>query len=417
MEGGVKMSNQMSIPAGIDDFREAREKSQYYIDKTLMIQDFLSYQDYVSLITRPRRFGKTMNMTMMRDFFDISQKSEDIFSGLAIMETEYASQLNSRPVIFLSFKGCSGANLEELKVSLAFAIKDEFIKFEKIMIDSKKVDLESNDYYEFYHLCKTFNWLVAKEEKDIRIADITIKRSLLVLTRVLRIFYDQKPLVLIDDYDQPIINATINGFLKAFSSNVYANFLGEALKGNNCIHQALLTGVQPVIDDSFNNLSFHTVADDEYANCFGFTVDETERALADHGMILNEEVKSFYDGYCIGGYDIYNPWSIHKYLAVGNLAPYWADASISAPIGRIILTANHEFQEDFEELIRDGEIESFARLKTSFYDLETPSIILWDLLVNFGYLTIESALGGGDYIVRIPNQEVKMELRKFLIIL
>ena len=236
---------------GIDDFRELRERNKYYIDKTMMIADFINYDDKVSLITRPRRFGKTLNMTMLRDFFDLNKKSEDIFSGLAIMETEYINQMNSRPVVFMSFKGCSGADLEKLKVSLAMVIKYEYFKYEEIMTNSKRVDWESNQYSEFYQIYKTFRNLVAAKDDDKKIADETLKRSLLVLTITLTNFYGQKPLVLIDEYDEPLINAHIKGFREEFSIYIYSDFLGNALKSNTDLHQAVLTGIQRVAKDNF----------------------------------------------------------------------------------------------------------------------------------------------------------------------
>ena len=133
----------LNLTTGIDDFREIKERNKYYVDKTMMISNFIKYDDKVSLITRPRRFGKTLNVTMLRDFFDINQKSEDIFSGLAIMDTEFANQINSRPVVCLTFKSCSGTNLEKLKVSLAMSIKDEYFSHLGVMRESKKVDWNS----------------------------------------------------------------------------------------------------------------------------------------------------------------------------------------------------------------------------------------------------------------------------------
>ena len=360
MKGRVgKMSNSQLIrPTGIDNFRKLREEGYYYVDKSLMIKDFLTYRKEVSLITRPRRFGKTLNMTMLREFFDINQKSEDIFSGLAIMETEYANQMNSRPVVFLSFKICSGADIEKLKVSLAMVMKDEYFKHVGVIRESKKVDWESDQYYEFYQIYKTFKRLVAAKDEDKRIDDTTLKRSLLVLIRVLSAFYGQKPFVLIDEYDQPLINAHEEGFRERFSKGIYADFLGDALKGNDFLHQALLTGIQRVAKESIfsklNNFSVYGVHSKKYAQYFGLTEEETKQIFADHGVDHSEEVKSYYDGYRIGGYDIYNPWSILSYLDEGELDSYWVNTSTNALIRELIPSASREFHEAFEKLIIDG---------------------------------------------------------------
>ena len=407
---------QLPRSTGIDDFRELREESYYYIDKTLMIQDFIRFRDKVSLITRPRRFGKTLNMTMLRDFFDINQKSEDIFSRLAIMETEFANHLNSRPIVFMSFKGCSGVDIEKLKVSLAMVIKYEYFKYEEIMTNSKRVDWESNRYSEFYQIYKALKKL-EEEDKDKEISDITLRRSLLVLTITLTNFYGQKPLVLIDEYDQPLINAHEEGFREKFSKRIYADFLGDALKSNTYLHQAVLTGIQRVAKESIfsklNNFDVYTVADNNYAHYFGFTEDETKKALVDHGMVHDEEVRNYYDGYRIGGYDIYNPWSILSYIKKKKIDSYWINTSTNVLIKELVADAGREFHEIFEKLITEGEIKIFANLEASFIELATPAT-LWGLLVNAGYLTIAQIFSRRYYLLRIPNNEVKEEFRSIV---
>ena len=408
---------QLIRPTGIDDFREIREGGYYYIDKTLMIRDFLSYRDKVSLITRPRRFGKTLNMTMLRDFLDINQESRNIFSGLAIMETGYVNQMNSRPVVCLTFKICSGADLEKLKVSLAMVMKDEYIKHMSIMNESKKVDWDSDQYYEFYQTYKAFRKLVAAEGKEKKIDDTTLKRSLVILTRTLTDFYGQKPLLLIDEYDQPLINAHGEGFREIFSKRIYADFLGDALKGNAYLHQALLTGIQRIAKESIfsklNNFSVYGVHSKKYAQYFGLTEEETKQILADHGVTHTGEVKSYYDGYRISGYDIYNPWSILSYLDEGELESHWINTSTNALIRELIPSASREFHKSFEELIIDGEVDVYVNLEASFIELDTPAT-LWGLLVNAGYLTIVESFGRRDYLLRIPNQEVKEEFRSIV---
>jgi len=409
--------NQLTNTNGIDNFRELIEEGYYYVDKTLMIRDFLRYRDKVSLITRPRRFGKTLNMTMMQEFFDINKKSEDIFSDLAIMETEHAKQMNSRPVVFMSFKVCSGANIEKLKVSLALVLKDEYFKHISILRESKKVDWESDQYFEFHQTYKAFKQLVAMKVEDRKIDDSVLKRSLLVLTRTLTNFYDQKPILLIDEYDQPLINAHTKKFRESFSEDIYADFLGDALKGNSYLHQALLTGIQRVAKESIfsklNNFSVYGVHSKKYAKYFGLTEEETKQTLEDHDVSYSEEIKSYYDGYHIGGYDIYNPWSILSYLEEGKLRSYWVNTSTNSLIRDSISMADYEFQEAFEEMILDGEVEVYVNLEASFVELEATET-LWGLLVNSGYLTIVEDLGDGIYVVQIPNREVKGEFRKIV---
>jgi len=237
-------------------------------------------------------------------------------------------------------------------------MKDEYFKHVGVIRESKKVDWESDQYYEFYQIYKTFKRLVAAKDEDKRIDDTTLKRSLLVLIRVLSAFYGQKPFVLIDEYDQPLINAHEEGFRERFSKGIYADFLGDALKGNDFLHQALLTGIQRVAKESIfsklNNFSVYGVHSKKYAQYFGLTEEETKQILADHGVEHSEEVKSYYDGYRIGGYDIYNPWSILSYLDEGELDSYWVNTSTNALIRELIPSASREFHEAFEKLIIDG---------------------------------------------------------------
>jgi len=307
-------------------------------------------------------------------------------------------------------------NLEKLKVSLAMVMKYEYFKHIGILRESKKVDWESDQYSEFYQIYKALKKL-EEEDKDKEISDATLRRSLFVLTITLTNFYGQKPLVLIDEYDQPLINAHEEGFREAFSKRIYADFLGDALKGNTYLHQALLTGIQRVAKESIfsklNNFDVYTVTDDEYAYYFGFTDDETKKALTDHRIVHDEEVRRYYDGYHIGGYDIYNPWSISCYLSKKKLIPYWANTSSNRLIKEAIPKAEKSFHIDFERLILDKEVRVSSNLETSFVELATPQT-LWGLLVNAGYLTVTKVFRSGATRVKIPNEEVKKEFREIV---
>jgi len=417
--GETTMKNKKILPIGVDDFRRLREseKEHYYVDKSLMIEDFLDYSNFVTLITRPRRFGKTLNMTMIRDFFDINQGSADIFAGLKIMETGYIDQLNSRPVIFLSFKSCSGADLEELKISLALVIKDEYFKYEEILTNSKKVDWNSNQYSEFYQICKAFKKL-EEEDKNKEISDSTLKRSLVVLTRTITNFYGQKPLLLIDEYDQPLINAHEEKFRETFSKRIYSDFLGDALKGNTNLHQALLTGIQRVAKESIfsklNNIVVYTVLNKHYAPYFGLTSEETSEILKHYDLGLTNDVKHHYDGYLFGGIEMYNPWSILGYANEGMLKNYWLKTSTNMLIKESVLDADEDFHRTFEKLIKDGEVDITLNLEASFAELPRADT-LWGLFVNAGYLTVISEdYAFYSFVVRIPNDEIKTEFKEIV---
>ena len=391
------------LAIGIDDFREIREQGYYYVDKTLMIKDFLMYKNKVALITRPRRFGKTLNMTMIRDFFDITQDSLSIFSGLAIMDTEYADRINSTPVISISFKGCSGTTVEAIRASVAMEILKEYVKYE---VHLKEVDREQWVYELFFKTLKSL--------KEETISETNLKYSLSSLLEALHTFYGIRPIILIDEYDNPIIEAHRCGYRAEFT-DFYASFLTHALKGNPHLGQALLTGIQRVAKESIfsklNNPVICTVLDSEYACYFGLTEAETGELLEDYDLELNEEVKAYYDGYCFAGIDIYNPWSILNYAQRKMLKPYWLKTSTNALITESVLEANHIFHRNFKKLIEHETVKVTLNLEASFAELPRADT-LWGLFVNAGYLTVTDV----DYrlkrfTVRIPNDEIVDEFK------
>ena len=405
------------LPIGKDDFRRIRESGDYYVDKTLMIKDFIKYKNEVSLITRPRRFGKTLNMTMLRDFFDIEQQSRGIFDGLQIMETEYAELINTVPVIHLSLKNCSGKTVEELEIGLAMVVMDEYFKHINIFLEAKKIDWESNQYYEFYQIYKAFRKLIKTKEEEKKIDRTVLERSLFVLIRTLEIFYDEKPLLLIDEYDNPIIEAHRKGFREDFT-DFYASFLTGALKGNPHLGQALLTGIQRVAKESIfskiNNIAVYNVLNKRYASYFGLTEDETSKLLEYYDLELNENVKSYYDGYIFADIDIYNPWSILNYAQDNILQSYWLFTSTNALIHESMASADYEFHRMFEELIKDGQVTVRVDLAASFTELPEAST-LWGLFVNSGYLTVtHEDYRLNRFTLRIPNAEIKSEFEKLV---
>ena len=407
------------LPIGTDNFRKLRENGYYYVDKTLIIKDFLDFKNEVSLITRPRRFGKTLNMTTLREFFDICQDSLNIFDGLKIMETEYANQLNTRPVIFLTLKNCSGSNIDEMCISLAKAIRSEYLKYNAVF--SEKVERDSDDYFSFY---KTYEMLkeVSEEnfidergivQKIYKIDRTLLKNSLTELIKSVCIFYNKKPFLFLDEYDQPLIKAHDMGYRETFSKEIYGSFLGIALKGNDYLEQALLTGIQRIAKESIfseiNNFIIYTVLDSQYASYFGLNTDETKELLEYYDLELNKEVTSYYDGYSFADVEVYNPWSILNYAYKKTLQSYWINTSTNGLIRESILKADSRFHSSFKKLIANGDVAIRLNLDASFIELAKTET-LWGLLVNAGYLTVTHA----DYrlrrfTVRIPNEEIKHE--------
>lgn len=391
------------LPIGIDSFEKIRENGYYYVDKTLMIQDFSGLQNETTLITRPRRFGKTLNMTMLREFFDITKDSHVLFDGLAIMDTDCAQQINSKPTIFITMKDCKGETAEELLSMLKAVLYREYARHEKVLNGK----LEQNSYIvkKFYH---TFDELLKKES---RYSDIT--RALFDLIDVLYEYYKIRPILLIDEYDQPIMNSYEYGYHHKLGP-FFSAFYGSAMKGNDSLGRALLTGVQRVAKESifsqFNNPVVYTVASKPYAAYFGLTEEEVSALLADYGLKLDEKVRRQYDGYRIGGIDIYNPWSILNYADSGFLDNYWVNTSANFLVRQGLEKASEHFWDNFHELISEKETTVWLTLDTSYAERGS-DYSLWGLLVNVGYLTITKRLDANSAIVKIPNGEVMSEFQ------
>ena len=414
----MRDENKKLLPIGEDDFRILRtsKKESYYVDKTLMIKDFLDYGNKVTLITRPRRFGKTLNMTMIRDFFDITQESRKIFEGLAIMETEYAAEINTVPVVSLSLKGCTGKTVEELEASVAEEVFKEYKKYGKYLAG---VDQKDAAYLRFFQTLKVFENKEDGEQKVRHIQNnlIYVQNSLSYLLEALHTFYGVRPILLIDEYDNPIIEAHQDGFREEFT-RFYSTFLTVVLKGNPHLGQALLTGIQRVAKESIfsklNNIVVYNVLDEQYATYFGLTEAETSALLNDYGLELNDDVKLYYDGYLFAGLGLYNPWSILSYAQKKKLRSYWLKTSTNTLVHESVASADYEFYEDFETLIKQGEVVVRVNLEASFTELPKTET-LWGLFVNAGYLTVTYEDLEFDMLtVKIPNKEIIGEFKSIV---
>ena len=391
------------LPIGNDLFRVIREEGYYYIDKTLLIKDFIEFQGTVTLITRPRRFGKTLNMTMLREFFDITTDSRAIFDGLAIMDTEYASQINSRPVIFFTFKDCKEDNAESLLFSISTVILKEYEKYYRILKGNT-----DDGYHDFFMIFQKLR------QRDIH-RDL-LKTSIEILEKTLSIYYQINPIVLIDEYDQPIISSFEYGYheeLKTF----FSGFYGAALKSQEFMGQALLTGIQRVVKESIfsqlNNIRVYTVLEEEYSTYFGLTTNETEELLRFYGLTLDESVKQQYNGYIFGKTEIYNPWSLLYYADTGRLENYWINTSTNYLVRSSISDADELFQKNYSTLISDGIAEVSADISCSFIELKSNDT-LWGLLINTGYVTVVERVDRYFVKVRIPNGEVRDEFLRII---
>ena len=391
---------------GLQDFRRLRELNAYYVDKTMMIGEFLDSPYQITLITRPRRFGKTMNMSMLAEFLDCTRDSKAIFAGTKISRTEWMAELNQCPVIFLSLLEIKSDTAEGMLWQLSGRIREEYKRYYNMLNSGK---LSGDQVEEFNHIYNVLAHVQSKEQwKNCVI------RSILVLCEVLSSYYGKNVYLLIDEYDTPFMSANTNGYYSEVRS-VLAGFLSTSLKGNPYLERAILTGIQRVAKENIfsglNNLTVLTVNDSEYEDCFGFTEEEVRKLLNDFDLEFTDEVKEMYDGYRFGNKDIYNPWSVTNYAVRKRLAPYWVNTAENSILKDALRERGTTFEKEYNKLIETGEITTVVSLTTAYYEHQSDAS-LWGLMVNAGMLTIQENMGDDYYTLRIPNQEVWSAFRE-----
>ena len=391
-----------AIPIGVSDYERLRKEDYYFVDKSMMIQEFLRRKSIVTLIRRPRRFGKTINISMMAEFFDVTKDAKEIFKGTPIMDTEYAAEMNQYPTIFLSFANAKGSRRSVIQ-NIQQAFLELYQKHQQVFADL--------DEYERPVLQLIKNNLFALDKQDLD----GLESALAFLMKQLEKHHGKKVMVFIDEYDTPFIEAHVNGYYEEIRGGL-SSLLHNALKASTSLQYAMLTGIQRVAKENIfsdlNNLVVCTVTDKRYAQYFGFTEAEAKAVLEYYGLKLDEEVKAMYDGYHFGKEEIYNPWSILNYADTGELAPYWVNTSSNKMIRKAMEGRDQAFARGYEELIEKGKLETLVRMETSFFEVSSTES-LWGLFVNAGYLTIEKVISARDgrYVLRIPNEEVQQEFR------
>ena len=392
------------IPLGLQSYDKLKTGNYYVVDKSLMIQDFLSRGNEVTLITRPRRFGKTLNMSMMASFFDITKDSQELFKDTAIMKSEHASAMNQYPTIFLSFANAKNSK-QELTKAIKYQLRKEYDRHQQVF-DREMSEFDADEYQ------KIRKTLLDTENGETD----GLGNTLAFLIEKLEKHHGRKVMVFIDEYDTPFIEAHVNGFYDEVRSGL-SSLLHNALKASTSLQHAMLTGIQRVAKENIfsdlNNLVVCTVKDREYAQYFGFTEEETKTMLEYYGLELNEEVKAMYNGYRFGDEEIYNPWSVLNYASRRALEPYWVNTSSNKMIRKAMEGRDLTFARGYEKLIETGRLETLVRMETSFFEVSSTDS-LWGLFVNAGYLTIERVIShlDGLYVLRIPDQEVQREFQE-----
>ena len=396
------------IGLGESDFRVLRTMKDYYIDKTMYIKDIIDNRSKVILVTRPRRFGKTLNMSMLRYYFDCSQKdNKELFEGLKIMEQgeEYTSKLGYYPCIYLTLKDVNEDTYEKMILNMKTAMLNTY-KEHMYLLDSDKI-------YPFEKE-KINNILYFRED------EVTLKNSVKDLSEYLSRYYDKPVMLFLDEYDVPLQTAYVEGYYEE-AVKFFKTFYGTTFKDNQYLQKTVLTGVSRVAKESIfsgaNNFKVFTVLDDEFSDDFGITEKEMDKIIEDFEVQdEKEEIKKWYDGYIIGHTEgIYNPWSILNYLTDRKLMPYWVNTS-SNDLIKLILKNSATVKEKIEQLLRDEEIEVPINLETVIVGIEQNEENIWGLLLGTGYLKVTGVvdLAMGVYKVKIPNYEIKVLFQKII---
>ena len=379
---------------GIEDFKEIIYENCYYIDKTMYIEDLIKDKSKIKLFIRPRRFGKTLNMLTLKYFFDIENKEENrkLFKNLYIEKSEYFKEQGQYPVIFISLKGLKEKTWENCFNEIKALISKLYNEFEFI----KKV-LNESELNIFDKI-----WLKKDDGEYIN--------ALKNLTSFLYKYYKKEVILLIDEYDAPLINAYEYGYYDE-AILFFKVFYGEALKTNLYLRTGIMTGIIRVIKagifSDLNNLKVYSILDKEYSDFFGFTQEEVKKALEDFNIEYElPEVKSWYDGYKFGNSEVYNPWSILNFLQHKELEAYWVKTSSNFLIKEALKNVNLDVKESLENLFNGENVEEVITGNSDLSSLLSYHDI-WELLLFSGYLTINKKIDKKLYSLRLPNREIK----------
>lgn len=400
------MSGNLKLPVGIDDFRKIRECGFYYVDKTKLVEQLMQNWGEVNLFTRPRRFGKTLNMSMLRSFFEIGT-DKSLFDGLYISRNKELCDMHmgKYPVISITLKGIEGMTFEEARNMLKIILKNEARRHYYLKNSDRLTDDDKQQYEQI---------LLGTSENT---AD-----SLRLLSQLLFLHYDKKVVVLIDEYDVPLDKAFQNGYYSEMTSLI-RGILGQALKTNDYLQFAVLTGCLRISKESIftglNNFKVLSIADARFDEQFGFTDSEVRDILEEYGVSDKiSEVKDWYDGYRFGKADVYCPWDVINYVdhlqADPNARPqaYWINSSGNGLVRRLINIADESTKDEIERLIAGETIEKAIRLELTYDEIDNSIDNIWSVLFTTGYLTNAGEIelpGGGGYGYRlvIPNKEVR----------
>ena len=401
------MDEFLKLPVGIDNFEKIRQNGFYYVDKTSLIEQLFSNWGEVNLFTRPRRFGKTLNMSMLKYFFEIGT-DRSLFDGLHICANEKicSEHMGKYPVIFLSLKNAEGLNFDTAKYQMVELIAREAERFPFLAKDTNLSDRDREKY----------RVLTAFADGHYQMSDDVLYGSLQTLSELLYKYFNQKTVILIDEYDVPLDKAFQHGYYREMVALIRALF-GRALKTNEALAFAVLTGCLRVSKESIftglNNFKILSITDSRFDEQFGFTDKEVQKLLADYHLEARfSETKEWYDGYRFGNVDVYCPWDVINHIDRikddPNARPeaYWINTSGNDLVKRFVDKANRTTRNEIEQLIAGNAIEKMLRLDLTYDEIDNSIENLWSVLFTTGYLTQTGMTEDGAYRLVIPNREI-----------
>lgn len=402
------MDEFLKLPVGIDNFEKIRRNGFYYVDKTSLIEQLFSNWGKVNLFTRPRRFGKTLNMSMLKYFFEIGT-DRSLFDGLHISSNEKicSEHMGKYPVIFLSLKNAEGLNFDTAKYQMVELIAREAERFPFLAKDTNLSDRDREKY----------RVLTAFADGHYQMSDDVLYGSLQTLSELLYKHFNQKTVILIDEYDVPLDKAFQHGYYREMVALIRAMF-GRALKTNEALAFAVLTGCLRVSKESIftglNNFKILSITDSRFDEQFGFTDEEVQKILTDYHLEARfSETKEWYDGYRFGNVDVYCPWDVINHIDRikddPNARPeaYWINTSGNDLVKRFVDKANRTTRNEIEQLIAGNAIEKMLRLDLTYDEIDNSIENLWSVLFTTGYLTQTGMTEDGAYRLVIPNREIR----------
>lgn len=403
--------NYKKLPIGIDGFEKIRTNDFYYVDKTMFIAELLQNWGEVNLFTRPRRFGKSLNMSMLKSFFEIGS-DKTLFEGLKITQEKALCKeyMGKFPVISISLKSVDGLSFEAASAALRTVIGNEAGRF-RFLLESDMLDEEDKNAY------RRLIRVEMESEASYAMSDSTLTDSLKTLSRLLVRHYGRKVILLIDEYDVPLDKAFQSGYYEEMVSLI-RNLFSNALKTNDDLQFSVLTGCLRISKESIftglNNLNVMTVSDPYFCDSFGFTDSEVKELLSYYGLEnVHETVRDWYDGYQFGNASVYCPWDVIKYVQIllrdkeAEPENYWANTSENSIVRRLLSRADQTTRDEIEQLVNGGMIVKSIRQEITYKDIEASIDNVWSVLYSTGYLTSRGRLPGKRLRLVLPNQEVK----------